>query len=155
GLLPFVYQVDQWNAIMTASAAGTVTGANGAIVTITDSFNVNPDGTGSSAVSGGSDKRWEFNAYPSNTTSGNFGTINFTLGKFDNSTSVMSDLIQNGPDEAGWPDLPTILAASAANPVAVNGDPGISAGMESAVQAIVGEPHIIMLYSTVSGSGNN
>jgi hypothetical protein len=155
GLLPFAYQVDQWNAIMTASAAGTVTAANGASVALTDNYATDTQSTGAGAVSNGSDKRWEFNAYPSSTTSGNFGTINFSKSKTGNSTNVLRDLIENGPEEADWPDLPEIVAATAANPVEVNGDPGISAGMESAVEAIIGEPHIILLYSTASGNGNN
>src|SRR5688500_1628144 len=93
--------------------------------------------------------------FPGDTTSGNYGTINFSKSKVSNSTSVLPELIQHGPEADAWPDLPEIVEASPPSPVAVNGDPGISAGMESAVEAIIGETHILPLYSTVSGTGNN
>src|SRR5207237_1651454 len=72
-----------------------------------------------------------------------------------NSTSTLRDLIVNGPDTADWPDLADILKATPDAPVSVNGDPGISAGMESAVQSIIGQPRVLPLFTTVSGTGNN
>lgn len=154
GLLPFAYQIDEWKAVLNASGPGTYRAANGANVTVSDNFSVAPDSTNPLGVKRGSDGKVETRMFPGNTTSGNYGTINFTLNKSGNSTNLLRDLIVNGPTEREWPDLPTILTASPKNPIPVNGDPGISAGMEPAVRAIIGEPHFLPLYTTVSGSGN-
>lgn len=155
GLLPFTYQMDEWNALLAATSAGSVTAANGATVILTDVYTVNPTSTSSGGVLNGPDTRLETTLFPDLVTSGNFGTINFTVTKSSNSTSVLRNLIENGPDTADWPDLAAIAQASAANPVSVNGDPGLSAGMESAVKGVIGQPRILSLYSTVSGTGNN
>jgi hypothetical protein len=155
GLLPFTYQVDQWNALLVAGSAGSVSAGNGVTVTLTDNFTVDPQSNGPDGVLNGGDGKMETTMYPGKTTSGNFGTINFSKSKVGNSTNVLRDLIENGPAEGDWPDLPDILDATPANPVGVNGDPGLSAGMKPAVEAIVGQPRILPLYSTVSGQGNN
>ena len=155
GLLPFAYQVDEWNALMAATGPGSVRAANGNTVVLADNYTVDPRSTSAAGIRSGPDGRLETKLFPDRTTSGNYGTINFSRTKVSNSTSVLRDLIVNGPNEADWPDLPAILRASPANPVDVNGDPGISAGMESAVEAILGQPHIIPLYSVVYGTGNN
>lgn len=155
GLLPFAYQVDEWKAVLSAPRAGTYKAANGANVTVTDNFSVNGNSTNAFGVKLGSDGKVETRMFPGGTTSGNYGTINFSKSKTGNSTSVLRDLITKGPTEKEWPDLPEILTASPTKPVAVNGDPGISAGMEPAVRAIVGQPHFLPLYTTYSGTGNN
>ncbi|MBI1903363.1 MAG: Tad domain-containing protein [Planctomycetia bacterium] len=155
GLLPFTYQVDQWNAVLAANGAGTVVAANGVSLPVTDGYSVDAQSTSSNGVHSGTDGRMEAKLFPSTTTSGNYGTINFSTTKVSNSTSVLRDIIENGPDVADWPDLDAIVQASPGHPVGVNGDPGISAGMECAVQSIIGEPHVIALHSTVSGTGNN
>jgi hypothetical protein len=155
GLLPFTYQVDEWNALLAASAPGGVTAANGVTLTLSDNFTVDPQSTSASGVANGPDQRLETKLFPNRTTNGNYGTINFSKTKVGNSTNVLRDLILNGPNEVDWPDLPAIVAASPSGPVDVNGDPGLSAGMKSAVQAILGQPRILPLYSTVYGQGNN
>ncbi|MEX0612061.1 MAG: TadE/TadG family type IV pilus assembly protein [Pirellulales bacterium] len=155
GILPFTFQVDEWNALLGANSTGKVLAANGATITLTDNFTVDPQSTGPGGVHSGGDGRFEVCMYPNGTTSGNYGTINFSKTKAGNSTNVLRDLIVNGPAEADWPDLPDILAATHGKPVGVNGDPGLSAGMAPAVEAIVGESRILPLYSTVAGQGNN
>lgn len=150
GILPFTLEVAQWNALLNATGPGSTsyTNYNGQTesMSINDSFK--QDGTS------GADGTLETKMFPSNTTSGNFGTINFTLTKFGNSTQTLEDLIINGPSESDWPALSTILGATPTNPVAVNGDPGISGGMEDAVQSIIGKPRILPLFANVSGTGN-
>jgi Flp pilus assembly protein TadG len=153
GLLPFTYQVDEWNALLAATSTGSITVTlpnTTTTMTLTDDYSL-----ASGTVGSESDGKLETDLFPDRTTAGNFGTINFTTGKSGNSTSTLRDLILNGPAHADWPDLPSIVVASMADPVAINGDPGISAGMESAVTSVVGQPRIIPLYSTVSGTGNN
>jgi hypothetical protein len=154
GLLPFTYQVDEWNALLAADSPGPVN-VNGVTLDFTDNYTVSTDSTDADGVEGGDDGELETKLYPNRTTSGNFGTINFSQSKVGNSTSELRDLIVDGPDEADFPDLPEITQASSSNPVGVNGDPGLSSGMESAVEAIIGQPQILPLYSTVSGTGNN
>jgi len=155
GLLPFAYQVDEWRAVLSAPGAGTYKAANGNNVTVTDCFTVDGNSTNALGVKLGSDGKVETRMYPGNTTSGNYGTINFSNSKCGNSTSDLRDVIINGPTEKNWPDLPEILTASPTKPVAVNGDPGISAGMEPAVRAIIGQPRFLPLFTTVYGVGNN
>ncbi len=155
GLLPFAYQVDQWNALLTASAAGPILAANDVTINVSDNFQVNAQSSNSDGVRSGSDGTFETPMFPDNTTAGNYGTVNFSRSKVSNSTSVLRDIIENGPNVVDWPDLPDILWATPSAPVDINGDPGLSVGMESAVEAIVGQTRIIPLYSTVSGTGNN
>lgn len=155
GLLPFTYQVDDWNAFINANKTGSVDVPGRSSITVSDNYNVNNEGTPPSNVTSGSDNKLETKLFPDRTTSGNFGTINFTTSKSGNSTSVLRDLIQNGPATSDWADLPGILKATSGSPVNVNGDPGISAGMESAVESIIGQPRILPLYKTVTGTGNN
>lgn len=155
GLLPFTYQVDEWNALLAARSPSSVTAANGVTITLADNFTVDPQSTGASGVSSGSDGRLETKLFPNRTTNGNYGTINFSKTKVGNSTNILRDLILNGPNEADWPDLPAIVAASPSGPVDVNGDPGLSVGMEPAVRTIRGQPRILSLYSTVYSQGNN
>jgi hypothetical protein len=151
GILPFTVEQAQWNALYNSTSTGTVsyTNFNGQTETMQITDNFKRDGTA------GVDGNREIKMYPSSTTEGNFGTINFTLTKFGNSTQTLEDLIINGPSESDWPALTTILGATPTNPVAVNGDPGISGGMENAVQSIIGKPRILPIFSNVSGSGNN
>ena len=151
GILPFTVEQAQWNALYNSTGTGTVnyTNYNGQTESMQITDNFKNDGTT------GTDGNREIKMYPSSTTEGNFGTINFTLTKFGNSTKTLEDLIINGPTESDWPALTTILGATPTNPVAVNGDPGISGGMENAVQSIIGKSRILPIFSNVSGSGNN
>ena len=138
GMLPFAYQMDAWNALLNATGAGVVTTAGGLSLTVTDSYTVDPQGTGPSAVISGPDGRMEAKLFPLDATSGNFGTVNFSKTKVGNSTSTLRDIIESGPALADWPDLAEIVTASPTNPIDLNGDPGVSAGVESAVAAIIG-----------------
>ncbi|MEY4189818.1 MAG: hypothetical protein RIR17_554, partial [Planctomycetota bacterium] len=143
GILPFTVEQAQWNALYNSTSTGTVsyTNFNGQTETMQITDNFKRDGTA------GVDGNREIKMYPSSTTEGNFGTINFTLTKFGNSTQTLENLIINGPSESDWPALTTILGATPTNPVAVNGDPGISGGMENAVQSIIGKPRILPIFS--------
>lgn len=154
-ILPLVYQVDEWNALLSARQAGTTVDANGQTYNFTDNYSVDARSNGPAGVGRGSDGTLEGILYPDRTTSGNFGSISFSKSKVNNSTSVLREMIERGPNHSDWPDLGDILNASPSNPISVNGDPGISAGIESAIREIIGETHILPLYSEVSGTGNN
>ncbi len=91
--------------------------------------------------------------------SGNWGTVN--LGAQNNSTSDLSAQIQNGLRQK---DLNALKAngrigdstqIDTTQPMSVQGDPGLSSGMKSAVAAIHGQTRYIPIFDTVSGSGNN
>ena len=153
GLLPFTYQVDEWNALLAASGPGQVN-VNGVTITFTDNYTVDAQSTDAGGVDYDDDGTLETKLYPNRTTSGNFGTINFSTTHAENSTDELRELIVNGPDEADYPELPEILQATSSNSVGVNGDPGLSSGMQSAVESIIGQPQILPLYSTVTGSGD-
>ncbi len=154
GLLPFAYQIDEWNALVSASGPGVVVAANGKSVTFTDGYVVRPQSSNSEGVTSGTDNRMEARLYPDRATSGNYGTVNFSKAKVGNSTQVLSDLIENGPNLEAWPDIPEIVAANPQHPVDINGETGISAGMEDSVESIIGEAHIIPLFTTYQAQGN-
>jgi hypothetical protein len=164
GLLPFTYRVDQWNALLRARGPGSITvpAVPGLLpattLTLFDSYKVDTTRTGTDSVSSGTDKLLETRLFPDNTTSGNYGTLNFTKSKSSNSTDVLRDLIQYGPTTSEWADLPELLEATPSNSVTINGDPGISSGMEDALRSIVGQPRVLPLfrsYTTGSGGGGN
>jgi len=97
----------------------------------------------------------EANLYPSGSSSlppGNRGTVD--IGSPSNSTSDLKRQILNGinADDLSWfggelrfDDVPVIL----------NGDTGLSAGIESSLKQIIGQPRAIPVFSQVSGPGNN
>lgn len=150
GLLPFTLELAQWEALRSANGIGTTSymnfnGENQSMV-IMDDYTKN--GTA------GSDGIREFKMFPSNNSSGNYGTINFTQTKFNNSTKTLEDLIINGPAADDWPNLGEILQATPTSPKAVNGESGISGGMEDAVLSIIGQERILPLFTTVGGTGN-
>ena len=94
---------------------------------------------------------------------GNWGTVD--IGEDNNSANDMRDQIREGlrqsdldalaadvgPD--GLPRIPDNTELQA--PVWVNGDTGLSAGIQSAVEDIMFTPRLIPIYDDVSGPGNN
>ncbi len=94
---------------------------------------------------------------------GNWGTVD--IGDSSNSTSDLRDQIENGLRQSdldalaselgpyGEPRLPnnTELAA----PLWVGGDPGLSAGMQHALDNVMGVPKAIPLIDQVAGGGGN
>ncbi len=97
----------------------------------------------------------EANLYPSGSSSlppGNRGTVD--IGSPNNSTNDLKRQILNGvnADDLSWfggqlrfDDVPVVL----------NGDTGLSAGIESSLKQIIGQPRAIPVFSQVSGPGNN
>ena len=105
----------------------------------------------------GADGVPELNLFPQDTGApGNFGTIN--IGGNNNSTAVLRRQIEfglNADDFSGYPDQQLVINPAPDGGLTFTGNTGVSAGMESALRAIVGEPRIVPLYSQVEGVGAN
>jgi hypothetical protein len=124
-----------------------------------DLYSYNP-ATG--AVSAGSDGIYESKLYPtSNGSPGNWGTVN--IGVSNNGTSTLGAQILNGITPAqlsAWAaTFPghVIKFSSTTTPpsLSLSANPGISAGIKSDLDAIIGQTRLIPIYSAVSGNGNN
>lgn len=140
-LLPIVLDVTTYQAMM----AGTTT----------DQYAYNP-ATG--AVTDGADGVTESRLFPvANGSPGNWGTIN--VGVSANSTSTLSAQISSGitPGQlATYPGGKIQLDTTQTPPsITFSGDPGISAGISSALQGIIGKPVTIPIYDLNGGNGNN
>jgi Flp pilus assembly protein TadG len=123
-----------------------------------DQFGLTP--SDSTNVTAGGDGILEMNIYPLNSTSGNFGTID--VGDPNNSTSDLVRQIIYGlnehdlsffPDSTFDPQLND--QGIVINQIDTTGDTGISSGIESAIEQILGQPRAMTLYSTVVNPGNN
>ena len=96
----------------------------------------------------------ELNIYPINSEAGNFGTVD--IGGLDNSTQVLKRQIRSGisaQDLADFED--NSITPSEDSPLILQGDTGISAGIQASLESIIGECRTVLLYSTVTGPGNN
>jgi len=84
--------------------------------------------------------------FPCDSTSGNWGTV--SLDAISNSTAVLCSYIENGYDKSFV--IPT-------NPgyMYVNGDPGLSNGLEGSMQTRIGDTVLLLVYDQVSGQGEN
>lgn len=102
-----------------------------------------------------SDGILEVNIYPSGSSSlppGNRGTVD--IGHPGNSTSDLKRQIREGinADDLAWFGGEIRFDGS---PLELNGDTGISAGIEAALKDVIGEVKAIPLFTSVSGPGNN
>lgn len=137
GLLPFAVDVNSWNNLL--SGVGS------------DFYEYEP-GTGS--VAGGSDGLLELNMFPlTNAASGNFGTVD--IGSSNNSTADLERQILNGVSAGDLAYHGGSLKLGPGGTLLLNGDTGVSAGIKDELDAVKGQPRTIMLYSSVTGNGNN
>jgi Flp pilus assembly protein TadG len=123
--------------------------------TTTDQYTYNST---SGTVSSGSDGVPESQLYPvSGGNPGNWGTIK--VGVTNNSTSTLSSQIQNGisPSQLATFSDSKIQLGSGSNPPSItfSGNPGISAGIKSALDSRIGKTGYIGVYDQSSGNGNN
>lgn len=140
-LLPIVLDVDTYNAMV-----GGLT---------QDNYTWNPS---TKTVTNGADGVTESVLYPVRSGSpGNWGTIK--VGVSNNSTSTISDQIEFGitPEQmATYPNSTIKLDTSLSPPsITFAGNPGISAGIKPAIEAIIGKPVTIPIYDINGGNGNN
>lgn len=111
----------------------------------------------SNSIVSGSDSIPEVNIYPdanSNLPPGNRGTVD--IGSSNNSTADLKRQIEFGINASDLSYFPNNeLKFSSAGVLYLNGDTGISAGIESALKAIIGQLRAIPIFIEVSGPGNN
>ncbi len=109
---------------------------------------------GASGVIESPDQILELNIFPINQTSGNFGTID--LGSPNNSAADLVRQILTGVNEEdlSYFDNNTIVATHE-NPLIVEGDTGLSAGIQKALESIEGQVRTIALFTGVVEPGNN
>jgi Flp pilus assembly protein TadG len=140
-LLPIVLDKPTWQAMMAGQTQ--------------DQYTYNAS---SNTVTAGADGITESVLYPVGSGSpGNWGTIK--VGVSNNSTSVLSAQIQYGITPAQLATFPnsTIQLDTTQTPPSINfgGNPGISAGLNSPLQAIIGKPVAIPIYDLNGGDGDN
>lgn len=104
-------------------------------------------------VTAGSDGILEVSVYPEgNSTPGNRGTVD--LGNPNNATSDLRRQILEGLNDGDLSYFNGEIRFDQ-GPIDVNGDPGVSAAIKTQLEAIIGEPRAIPLFTTVTGQGNN
>lgn len=136
-LLPFAMDIAVWNPV--ASGVGP------------DAWKYNPS---TKAVAAGSDGIKEAKLYGGQTTStGNFGTVN--IGNPNNSTGDIVRQIKFGPNKSDFAYIGGSLQLGSNGTTTLSGDSGLSAGFKAALDSIVGQPRIIPLYNSISGTGGN
>ncbi len=136
-LLPFAFDRQTWNSMMQGSGQ--------------DQWSW--DSTTNSVKSGG-DGVPEGNLYPQGTGApGNRGTVD--IGSPNNSTADINRQILHGANANDLSYLGGKVALNSDGVLLLNGDTGISAAVKTNLDAIVGKPRMIPIFSTVSGPGNN
>ncbi len=145
-ILPIAVDWDTWNDFTNASTPGGL---------FTDNYSYNEN---NGSVSSGSDGVLEMNMYPNGTVAlppGNRGTVD--LGSPNNSTADISRQILHGMNEFDFSFFPNgEVKASWAQPLILNGDTGLSAGIKDELAAIKGQPRAIPIFTEVGGgNGNN
>ena len=140
-LLPIVLDKATWQTMMAGHS--------------TDQYTYN---SSSNTVSAGPDGVYESQLYPvSSGSPGNWGTIK--VGVSNNSTSVLSAQITGGitPSQlATFPNSTIQLDTTLTPPsITFQGNPGISAGIKSALISIIGKPVAVPIYDENGGNGNN
>ncbi|MEO1994855.1 MAG: hypothetical protein ABGZ17_06225, partial [Planctomycetaceae bacterium] len=137
-VLPIAFDETSWNDVLLGIGQ--------------DNFSYDPV---TQEITGGSDGIIDFDIYPTNNSnlpSGNRGTVD--LGSPNNSTSDLRRQIISGLDDNDLSYFGGTIRVHP-DPLLVNGDPGISAGIKSALQSIVGHPRAVPVFRSLSGSGNN
>ncbi|MBN2474454.1 MAG: hypothetical protein JXB62_07585 [Pirellulales bacterium] len=137
-ILPFALDMETWNSLMARTTGD-------------DNFAWDPD---SETVSSGTDNVLEVNLFPQDTGSpGNRGTVD--IGNTNNAVPDIRRQILYGISEADLVPHGGSLEFDANGQLFLNGDTGISAGVKSQLEQIIGQPRMIPLFTAVSGNGNN
>jgi Flp pilus assembly protein TadG len=146
-LLPIALDLTTWNNLVQQISTGTSYGFQ-------NQHRYNPAfGT----VTSGADAIPEVNIYPDANSSlppGNRGTVD--IGAAGNSTSDLKRQIEHGINASDLSYYPNgKLKFNNQGILYLNGDTGISAGIESSLQSIIGQVRAIPIFISVSGPGNN
>ncbi len=123
--------------------------------TTADQYSFN---TSTGAVSSGADGVPESQLYPVGTGNpGNFGTVK--IGVSNNSTATLVSQIESGITStqlATFPESKIQLDSSLSPPsITFEGNPGLSAGIQSALTAQIGKTSTIGVYDQSGGNGDN
>ena len=147
-LLPFVVKSSDWEAFINGNGP--------------DNWTVDPV-TG--AITPGQDGISEMSIFPDNDVVNALGEVvhvapgNFGMIDIGNTNNAATDLIRQilegpSPEDFSFYDNNELKLDPVTGTVAVNGDTGMTVSMNDALAAIVGQPRTILLYESVSGSGN-
>ncbi len=143
GILPITLDKPTWDDLINNNVG-------------TDNFTWN-EATGT--ITPGGDGVLEVNLYPYGPQTlmpGNRGTVDF--GDSGNATSDLTRQILYGLNDD---DFAALLAQGIPElnfdngPLLINGDTGISAGIQNELDAIKGEPRAIPLFTNIAANGNN
>jgi len=141
-LMPFALHVDVWNALLEGTSP------------VGDQYAYDPN-TGE--VDSGSDTLLEINMYPGGGIDqlppGNFGTVD--IGGSNNSTADIERQIIDGISAEDLAYHGGELKLGDDGTLILEGDTGLSAGFKDELEAIIGQPRAIPLFSSVSGVGDN
>src|SRR5262245_37612489 len=148
-MLPYTMQIDYYFACLGENRKGV----DHKKITVADDYTVLPNGN----VLSGPDGVSECVLFSSTQNKpGNFGSLD--VGSSSNGTPELSRQILRGPTVADFnqPDFAPKVAADGAlyTPVALTGDTGLSTSTKFSFEDIFGQPRIIPLYDTVSGTGD-
>jgi Flp pilus assembly protein TadG len=140
-LLPIVLDKATWQLMMAGQT--------------TDQFTFNP---ATNTVTTGGDGIYESMLYPvSAGLPGNWGTIE--VGVNNNGTSTLSAQITGGITPAQLATFPnsTIQLDPTLSPPSItfSANPGLSAGIKSALTSIIGQPVTVPIYDSSGGNGSN
>ena len=146
-LLPIALDLTTWNNLVSQISSNTSYGFQ-------DQRSYN---SSTHSVLSGSDGVPEVNIYPDANSSmppGNRGTVD--IGSSNNSTADLKRQIQYGINASDLSYFPNgILKFNDQGILYLNGDTGISAGIEAALKSIIGHVRCIPIFIDVSGPGNN
>ncbi len=147
GILPIAVDLPTWDQLVTANA-------NDDSSVFKDLYAHTEGGV---SVSRGSDGILEMNIYPdqnANMPSGNRGTVD--LGSPNNSTNDLKRQITQGLNAYDLSFFPNSeIRLNNDGNLFLNGDTGISAGIEASLKQIIGHPRSMPIFASVSGPGNN
>ncbi len=139
GILPIALDVGTWNNLMAGVGS--------------DNWAYDPS-TGK--VTAGHDGVLEVDLYPTGSNlmpPGNRGTVD--IGTSNNGTSNLTRQILYGLSASDLAPYGGQVTASAASPLLLDGNPGLSAAIKAPLTAIIGQPRAIPIFSAVSGPGAN
>ncbi len=159
-LLPYTMQIDYYYAAIGqptpgGGSGGLLGGLTGSIKNlISDLYTVNPTTLQVSLGPDGINEVVLFSDKPN--APGNFGSLD--IGSSLNGTGELERQILYGPTTADFqnPDFSAKVAPDGALyvPFTATGDSGLSTSVKTSFEAIEGQPRIIPLYDTRTGSGN-
>jgi len=137
GILPFAIDKQTWDNVLAGNGD--------------DDWNYNEE-TGE--VTAGWDGIPEGNLFPEGVGApGNRGTVD--IGSNNNSTADIARQILEGLSAEDLAHHGGALVLGEDGTLLLNGDTGVSAGVKDELEAIIGLPRVIPVFSQVSGPGNN